>query len=69
MGRLEPCDVQHRIFEDGVRWVDALQHSGVDAREFVWWVTASPAHMQAFFEAWALWQDLRMLLSEPLELN
>ena len=64
MERLVRREVQRRIFEDGVRWVDAIQNSEVDARQFVCWVTLSPAHMEAFFEAWTIWHDLRALSPE-----
>lgn len=66
---LESRDVHHRIFEDGVRWVDAIHHRGVDAREFVWWVTTSSAHMEAFCEAWTIWHELTTLSPEARACN
>jgi ferric-dicitrate binding protein FerR (iron transport regulator) len=67
MGWLMRREGPRRIFEDGVRWVDAIKHRRADAEEFVYWATLSREHMDAFLQAWTIWHDLHALSPEQRE--
>ena len=57
----------HRTYEEAVRWVDAIKHSRSRDSQFMEWATRSPAHIEAFFEAWTTWDDLEALSREQRE--
>jgi ferric-dicitrate binding protein FerR (iron transport regulator) len=52
------------LFEDGLRWVDAIKHREADAEAFATWAMQSPQRMQAFAQAWRIWHDLSALSDE-----
>jgi ferric-dicitrate binding protein FerR (iron transport regulator) len=56
--------VSNRSFEDGIRWVAAIQQDRVDPRQLVSWLIGSLEHQDAFCEAWVIWHDLRKLSLE-----
>jgi ferric-dicitrate binding protein FerR (iron transport regulator) len=61
MGWLTRRDPKHRLFEDGVRWVEAIKTHSADAEEFACWAMQSPQHVDAFRDAWFIWHDVRKL--------
>lgn len=67
MGWLISREMSHQIFEDGVRWVEAIKHQHADPEAFACWAMHSPAHMDAFRQAWAIWHDLHALSHEQRE--
>jgi len=64
MGWLTRRDMPRRLFEDGVRWVEAIKHHEADAEAFACWAMNSPAHMDAFTQAWRIWHEVSALSRE-----
>jgi ferric-dicitrate binding protein FerR (iron transport regulator) len=67
MGWLTRRETPRRIFEDGVRWVDAIKQRRADPEAFVCWALHSRSHAAAFAQAWRIWHDLRALTPEQRE--
>ena len=59
MGWLTRRDPSRRIFEDGVRWVEAIKNHSADAEQFARWAMRSHAHIEAFREAWVIWHEVK----------
>ena len=64
MGSLTRHDMPRRIFEDGVRWVEAIKQHQADTEAFARWAMSSPAHMDAFTQAWTIWHEVSTLSCE-----
>ncbi len=67
MGWLTWRETPRRMFEDGVRWVELIKHRQVNAEDFARWAMHSPAHMDAFRQAWLIWHDVRALSPDQRE--
>jgi hypothetical protein len=61
MGWLTGRTPTRQVFEDGIRWVEAIKNHTADAEEFASWAMRSPVHVDAFHEAWVIWHDVRDL--------
>jgi len=59
MGWLTRRGPTRQVFEDGLRWVEAIKNHTADAEEFACWAMRSPEHVEAFREAWVIWEDVR----------
>jgi ferric-dicitrate binding protein FerR (iron transport regulator) len=70
MGWLTRRKPTRQMFEDGIRWVEAIKNHHADAEAFACWAMQSPEHVNAFREAWLIWHDVRELprqQPEPIE--
>ena len=64
MGWLTRRDLPRQLFEDGVRWVEAIKRHQADAEAFACWAMNSPEHMDAFAQAWRIWHEVSELSPE-----
>jgi ferric-dicitrate binding protein FerR (iron transport regulator) len=61
MGWLTRREPPRRVFEDGIRWVEAIKNHTADAEEFACWTMRSPVHVEAFHQAWVIWHEVKDL--------
>ena len=55
------------IFDEALRWVDEIKHGCADESQFLEWARRSPEHIEAFFDALCMWQDVQALSPQQRE--